>query len=150
MHLEGLASIASAEICVEDHLMVEEMRVEVARALEVRHRRPELAQHWCQQPVLDRWWDSTAVESPHLHPLRRPQHGEDAATSSIERGAGELVGRYGASDVRVCELSTVSIGRWKNQRLEGTCLPHNRWSEEFLTDQSPQWCNSVQPMNART
>jgi hypothetical protein len=44
MHLEGLASIASAEIGIEDNLMVKEVCVEVAGALEVCHRWPKLAQ----------------------------------------------------------------------------------------------------------
>ena len=48
MHLEGLAGVTSTEVGVEDHLMVEEVRVEVARALEVCYWRPELAQHRCQ------------------------------------------------------------------------------------------------------
>jgi hypothetical protein len=35
MHLECLASIAAAEIGVENHLMADKVRVKIARALEV-------------------------------------------------------------------------------------------------------------------
>jgi hypothetical protein len=45
MHLERLASVTSAEVGIENHLMVEEVSVKVAWTLEVRDRWPEFAQN---------------------------------------------------------------------------------------------------------
>jgi hypothetical protein len=48
MHLESLAGIASAKVGVENHLMVDEVGVKVAGALEVRDWWSEFAQNWCR------------------------------------------------------------------------------------------------------
>jgi hypothetical protein len=44
MHLESVSSIAATKVRVENHLLVEEVGVEVARALEVRNWWAELGQ----------------------------------------------------------------------------------------------------------
>jgi hypothetical protein len=92
MYLECLPSIAPAEISVEDHLLVEEVCVEVARALEVRNWRTELVQRRHCGSVLDRGWDGVSLKGPHLHTGRCPQHHEYATASGVQVRASETVG----------------------------------------------------------
>ena len=92
VHLESVPSIAAAEIRVEDHLLVSEVSVEVARAVEVGNRCTKFCQKRCCGSVVDRWRNGTPFEGPHLHALRCPEHDKDAAPSGVERGAGELAG----------------------------------------------------------
>lgn len=72
MHLESVPSIAAAEVRVEDHLLVMEMGIEVARALKVRNRCAKLSQKRRRRSVADRRRNSAPFESPHLHALRGP------------------------------------------------------------------------------
>ena len=91
MNLERLAGIASAEVGVEDHLLVLEMGIKVARPLKIGRRCPKLAQQRELPPVLDGRRNRVSPKSPHLNTLRRPQHCEDAATSSIQSRTRKLI-----------------------------------------------------------
>lgn len=117
MHLESVPSIAAAKVRVEDHLLVEKVGIEVARALKVRNRCTKLDQKRCCRPVADRWRYGIPLKRPHLHSLRGPQHGEDASTHGIEVRAGETIGCHGAAGVRIGERAV--IGQ-KRARLAGT------------------------------
>lgn len=87
MHLERLAGIAATKVGIEDHLLILEMGVKVARSLEIGRRRSKLAQDRLFFLILDGRWKSVSLESPHLNPLGRPQNCKDAAASSVESRA---------------------------------------------------------------
>ena len=117
MHLESVPSIAAAKVRVEDHLLVSEVSIEVARALEVGNRCTKFCQKRCCGSVVDRWRNGTPFEGPHLHALRSPEHGEDASASGIEIRASETIGSHGTASVRIGEGTIVSQ---KRARLAGT------------------------------
>ena len=104
VRLEVLPSIRPAEVYVEDHLLVVEVSIKIAGALEVGHWRPKFGQVGICGLVADRTWDLVSFKGPHLHSLRCPQHREGAAACCVERCAREAVGLYGAADVGVCVL----------------------------------------------
>ena len=99
MHLESVPSIAAAKVCVEDHLLIPEVSIKVARALEVGNRCAKFGQKRCRRFIADGWRNGIPFESPHLHALRGPEHGEDASAKGIEICASETIGGHGTTSV---------------------------------------------------
>jgi hypothetical protein len=99
MHLESVSGIATAEVRIEDHLLIEEVSIEVARALEVRNWRAKLCEQRSCWFVADGWRNGVPFEAPHFHALGSPQHNEDTSAHSIEVRAGETVGRHSTPSV---------------------------------------------------
>jgi len=122
MHLESVPSIATAKVRVEDHLLVSEVSIEVARALEVGNRCTKFCQKRCCGSVADRWRNGMPFECPHLHALRSPEHGEDASTSGIEIRASETIGSHGTAGVRIGKSAVIGQERTRLTRASNTAI----------------------------